>query len=68
MAIIQDLVKKLQMDIDVRRLDCKNNEEHITLAAMIQSNEELNQLKLGLEECFSNADFSIVDGQRLVPF
>ena len=65
---IQDLGRKLQIDLDVRRLDYSKDEERIHLAVRIQSNEELNQLKLGLEECFSNATFSIVDGQRLVPF
>ena len=68
MEKIKELGQKLQVDLDVRRLDCSDDEERINLAVRIQSNEELNQLKLGLEEYFSNANFSIVDGQRLVPF
>lgn len=68
MEKIEELGKKLQVDLDVRRLDCSDDEERINLAVRIHSNEELNQLKLGLEEYFSHANFSIVDGQRLVPF
>ena len=68
MEKIEELGQKLQIDLDVRRLDCSDDEERINLAVRIQSNEELNELKLGLEEYFSNANFSIVDGQRLVPF
>jgi len=65
---IQNLGEDLKMELDIRRLDSKENEERITLAVNISSGEELNKLKNGVEKTFTDATFSIVDGQRLVPF
>ena len=65
---IQNLGEDLKMELDIRRLDSKENEERITLAVNIGSADELNKLKNGIEETFIGATFSIVDGQRLVPF
>ena len=65
---IQNLGDDLGIELDIRRLDSKENEERITLAVNIASAEELNKLKNGIEETFTDSTFSIVDGQRLVPF
>jgi len=65
---IQNLGDDLGIELDIRRLDSKESEERITLAVNIGSAEELNKLKNGIEETFTDSTFSIVDGQRLVPF
>ena len=65
---IKQLSQKLKTNIDIRRLDYQDNIENLTLAVSISTNEDLAKLKAGLNNSFKDAEISIVDGQRLVPF
>jgi uncharacterized membrane protein YhiD involved in acid resistance len=62
------LFEGIGMDIDIRRLDNVNGVENIALAVNIRSSQEISKLNENLNLTFPNADISIVDGQRVVPF